>query len=151
MFKLAAIPMIAGMLLAASAARMPGGQGGMNPGMLLNPKVSEELGLTSDQQTKIKKIQDDHQEKVLDTKQKIERLDLELKKLFEEDTPQQSKIEAKVREIGTLRTALQIERVNFYFEVRNLLTDEQIEKLGNMHPFRGSGEGPHGGQRRFSR
>ncbi|NLI98426.1 periplasmic heavy metal sensor [bacterium] len=151
MFKLAAIPMIAGMLLAASAVRMPGGQGFMNPGMLLNPKVSEELDLTRDQQAKIKKIQDDHQEKVLDTKQKIERLGLELKRLFEEDAPQQSKIEAKVREIGALRTALQIERVNLCFEVRKLLTDEQIKKLRDMHPFRGSGEGPHDGQGRFNR
>ncbi|TET22047.1 MAG: periplasmic heavy metal sensor [Candidatus Stahlbacteria bacterium] len=122
----------------------PGHFGGLRLRLLLTPQAAEELNLTADQQEKLKELCYSHQEKVLEIKQKIEREQLELKKLMDADEPNESKIKAKVREIGSLRTDLQLTQVDLYFAARNILTDEQIEKIKSLR----RGGGRHRGPRR---
>lgn len=110
----------------------PGHFGGLRLRLLLTPQAAEELNLTADQQKKLKELCYSHQEKVLEIKQKIEREQLELKKLMDADEPNESKIKAKVREIGSLRTDLQLAQVDTYFAACEILTDEQIEKIKSL-------------------
>ncbi len=134
MYKLAIIPLILAAYFAAPGSHMTGGSHGGHPGKFLSPQALKELSLTEEQQTKIKALKDTHTDKMLDIRQKIERSALELAKLMDEKDPNQTKIEGKVREIGTLRTDMQLERIDFFFQVRKLLTAAQIEKLGTMRP-----------------
>jgi Spy/CpxP family protein refolding chaperone len=150
----AALPLILAGLFGAPHGQHggPGHFGGLRLGLLLTPQAAEELDLTADQQDKLKELCYSHQEKVLETKQKIEREQLELKKLMDADDPNESKIKAKVREIGSLKTDLQLAQVDTYFAVRKILTDEQIEKMKSLrHAGRrgteGSGHGSGRGER----
>ena len=147
MFRIAAaLPLILAGLFGTPQGQHggPGHFGGLRLRLLLTPQAAEELNLTEDQQDKLKELCYSHQEKVLEIKQKIEREQLELKKLMDADEPNESKIKAKVREIGSLRTDLQLAQVDLYFAARNILTDEQIEKIKSLR----RGEGRHRGPRR---
>jgi len=135
MFRIAAaLPLILAGLFGAPQGQHggPGHFGGLRLRLLLTPQAAEELNLTEDQQDKLKELCYSHQEKVLEIKQKIEREQLELKKLMDADEPNESKIKAKVREIGSLRTDIQLTQVDLYFAARNILTDEQIEKIKSL-------------------
>lgn len=156
---LTAIPILMGVLFAnpqghvsghagGNAGCRDGGRGGMMGGMhirmLLSSQGVEELGLTEDQQDKIKDLEQTHQEQTLEMKQKIEREQLALSQLMDEDDPSQSKIKSKIREISTLRTDLQLAQVDFFFNVRGVLTDEQIEQLETLRPIGCPGVGNPG-------
>lgn len=116
--------------------------GGPGLGLMLTPEVVEQIGLTEEQESKLKDLRDAHQDQVLEIKQKIERAELELARLTEDDNPSESKITAKIREISSLRTDLQLAGVELYFAARKILTDEQIEKLKTLRPALGAGRGP---------
>lgn len=135
MFRLAAaLPLILAGLFGAPRGQHgdPGHFGGLRLGMLLTPQAVEKLNLTEDQQEKLKELSYSHQEKVLEIKQKIEREQLELRKLVDADEPGEAKIKAKIREIGSLRTDLQLAQVDTYFAAREILTDEQIQKIKSL-------------------
>lgn len=142
MLKLATIPLILAAFFAAPGSHVAARSRGVLPGMNLSPQVMEQLSLTEDQVSKIKDIKDTHMEKMLDIRQKMEKSRLELAKLVDEDAFSQSKVEARIREIGSFKTQMELERVNFLFQVRKLLTPEQIEKLGTIHPL-GRNPGGH--------
>ncbi len=152
MLKLATIPLILAGLFAAPHAGAqghhgaPGGgiMGGML-GKLLNPQAIEELELTDDQVNKLEDLQSAHEKEMLDAKQNIERARLNLKELMKDDDPSESKIKAKIREIGSLRTDMQLTQVDVFFAVRNILTDEQAEKLQSLR--HGGRAGGHDGRR----
>jgi len=149
MFRIAAaLPLILAGLFGTPQGQHggPGHFGGLRLRLLLTPQAAEELNLTEDQQDKLKELCYSHQEKVLEIKQKIEREQLELKKLMDVDEPNESKIKAKVREIGSLRTDIQLTQVDLYFAARNILTDEQIEKIKSLRRGgpRRRGGGPPG-------
>lgn len=131
MLRLATIPLFLGTVFA-----MPHGQaaGRIPFGMLRNPEAAQELGLSEDQQQKLEDLFYSHQEQALALRQKMEKLELELQKLMNADDPNENQIKAKIREIGALRTDLELERVEFFFKMRGVLTAEQIEKLKTMHP-----------------
>jgi len=137
----AALPLILAGLFGAPRGQHGGPWhfGGLRLGLLLTPQAAEELNLTADQQDKLKELSYSHQEKVLEIKQKIEREQLELKKLMDADEPNESKVKAKIREIGLLRTDLQLAQVDTYFAARKILTDEQIEKIESGLRRRGGG------------
>lgn len=116
-------------------------------GLFHSPQMAEMLNLTEDQQAKLKDLKYSHEEKVLEIRQKIEREQLALARLLEADKLDKAQIEAKIRTIGSLRTDMQLERVRVFIDVRNLLTEKQLEQLENMSmgPM-GTGPAPSEGQ-----
>lgn len=108
-------------------------------GRLLSPQAIEKLELTDEQVDKLEDLRSSLEKEALEIKQEIERAQLELKQLMREDEPSESKIKAKVREIGSLRTDLQLLHVDAFFKARSILTDEQIEKIKSL---RGTNRGP---------
>lgn len=142
MLKLATIPLILAAFFAAPGSHDPVRSRGVEQSMYLSPQAMEKLSLTDEQISKIKDLRDTHMDKMLEIRQAMEKSRLELAKLTDDNEPSQTKIETKIREIGNLKTEMELERTNFFFQVRKLLTPEQIEKLGTVHPF-GRNPGGH--------
>ena len=139
MFKLlAALPIILASLFGVPNKGPGGGMMGGMIGRLLSPQAIEVLELTDEQVDKLEDLRFSHEKEALEIKQKIEREQLELRKLMDADEPNESKIKAKIREIGSLRTDFQLAQVDTYFAARKILTDEQIEKMESLR---------HGGRR----
>lgn len=143
MLRLAAIPLLLGITFAAPHGQARGGMSGMGMhfGMFRDPETVEALGLSEDQQQKLEDLYYSHQETALNLRQKMERGQLEMQKLMDADNPNENQIKAKTREIGALRTDMQLEKVEFFFKVRGVLTAEQVEKLKTLRPRMGGAPG----------
>ena len=87
------------------------------------------LDLSEEQRDRIATIQANNQKEVVRKHADLRVKEIELGELMRADSPNRSQIEAKIREIGTVKTELQILRTNCFLEVRGQLTDEQIEQL----------------------
>lgn len=154
MLKLAAtLPILLGTLFAQPHGSEAGGHQGRGGGMierLLSPQAVEHLGLTDAQQDRIREIADEHEEKVLDLRHQIENGELELRRLREADNPSENQIKNKIRELGNLRIDMQLAQVDMHFDIREVLTAEQIELInefraghGGPRPGAEHGSGPH--------
>lgn len=145
MLKLAAaLPFLITSLLGApqrGAQHPPGMRGGLL-GRLLSPRAVEVLQLTEDQIDELEELRSSAEKQALEIKQKMERTRLELAELMREDNPSQSKIEAKVKEIGSLRTELHLFQVEVFFAAREILTSEQIDKIKTLAGPPGLKDGP---------
>jgi len=144
MFKTAAIllALVAVGSQGREARHAQGPPGGFRLEMLTSPQAAEALGLTAEQQEKLTELRYSHEEKVLDIRYKLERYQLELRKLMETDNPNESKIKTTIRQIGSLRTDLELAHADVYFEARKILTDEQIAKLKTLRPQGKGHRGP---------
>jgi len=117
-------------------------------------RMAQILDLTEQQQADIEQLREQHREKVGDTRREIQKLRLEMGLLRLEDQPDKTKMERIVRRMGELKTDIQLERLDHRFEMRKLLTPEQIEKFDRMRPMRGRdgmrcGSGCRGGRGGF--
>jgi Spy/CpxP family protein refolding chaperone len=81
-------------------------------------------GLTTDQLSKIDKLQLEHRKAVLPVRTKLEAAQLELKSLILESADLK-KIDDQINEIGKVKTEMMKLRVRHQLDIRNLLTDEQ--------------------------
>jgi len=82
-------------------------------------------GLTAEQKEQIKKIRLETQKAMLPLQSQIEVKAAELKSLLVSDNPAAGAVNAKLDEIGSLRTQVQKKRVAQELEIRKLLTPEQ--------------------------
>jgi Spy/CpxP family protein refolding chaperone len=146
MFKLlAALPLVLTLLFGIRGPH-GGPGGGMMQGIigrLLSPQAIEKLELTVEQVDKLEDLRSSHEKGVLEIRHKIERTQLELNDLMREDEPSESKIKAKISEIGSLRTDLQLAQVDTYFAALKILTPAQIEKIKSLCPAERRGPGCH--------
>ncbi|MBI4722123.1 MAG: periplasmic heavy metal sensor [Candidatus Stahlbacteria bacterium] len=99
-----------------------------DPGM---PHMEREKGrpmglpdLTTEQLTKLQRIELEHQKAILPLRAQLQTKQLELYTLIIEDTDWE-KINAKIEEIGKIHTDLQKKQVSQRVAIRKLLTDEQ--------------------------
>jgi len=81
--------------------------------------------LTNTQKEQIKKIRLELQKALLPLRSQLEVKSAELKSLLVADNPDAAKINAKLDEIGALRTQIQKKRLTQELEIRKLLTSEQ--------------------------
>ena len=114
---------------------------GDGPGILAK---AEALELTSEQIKKIKTMRLDMAKEKIRLRSELELKQLELKELLSADEPDMRRIEAKIDEMAPLRTELQKKRIEHRLAVRNVLTQEQRDKLELM---RGARTRHHKGQR----
>jgi Spy/CpxP family protein refolding chaperone len=90
---------------------------------------SDELGLTEEQQTKIKEQRFQTDKEAIELRSKIKIAELELRELLHSEDPDEGQIKNKIEEIGSLKTQLRFTLVKSQLEIRNTLTPEQLEKL----------------------
>jgi Spy/CpxP family protein refolding chaperone len=110
------------------------------------------LNLTSEQQTKMKEMHQQHYDEVAPLREKMFSLRQELRTLWSDPKANSGVIQEKTKEMNDLRNQMQEKMVEFRLEARNLLTPEQIEAMGagcGQGPGRGPGRGPGQGRGRF--
>ena len=109
----------AGILSMNFAMAQPG------PGMGGRMGPMDELNLTDQQKKQVEQIHDEAMRQGIDRRAEIAKARVDLRQLVRADKPDQSAIEKKMKEIGTLRSAAQSHRLNTWFSVNKLLNTEQ--------------------------
>lgn len=99
--------------------------------------------LNEDQQETVKAMLEEHREEMKGLRDEMDSLREELQELVMADASE-TELDAKIDEIGALRTEIMKKEVHFRVEVRNLLTDEQKSQLEELRGEMGPG-GPMGG------
>jgi Spy/CpxP family protein refolding chaperone len=141
LFAIAAIVLMAGMAVAQPHGRtLQRAEAGQ-----MRKSMFEELGLTDQQKEQIRQaLLDAHKKNIdVEAKQKLGRL--ELHELMSADTPDQSKINAKITELSKLNETRMRNRIESHLAIQKVLTPEQRTKMKALRPF-----GPlRGGFRHF--
>jgi len=106
-----------------------------------------QLNLTDEQKTKLEALQLAHDKEVRPIREKMFDKSVELRRLWLQTDPDKNKINAKQKEVRTLRDQLEDKRTTFRLEVNKVLTAEQKEKLAAYGWCRKPGFGPRGGMR----
>ncbi len=89
--------------------------------------------LTEDEIAKIKEIRYNTRKKIIELKSKIELKELELKKLLDEEQPNEKEVYSLVKEIGNLRTQIRMEQIKEILEIKKILPAEKQKIF--MHHF----------------
>jgi Spy/CpxP family protein refolding chaperone len=92
-------------------------------------EVLEQLGLTATQRTKITKLRDESERKLIRAEADTRIADLDLRQLIESDDPDRDAIEAAIETVGRLRTRMHQLRVSTWLDLRAVLTTDQRAKL----------------------
>jgi Spy/CpxP family protein refolding chaperone len=101
----------------------------LRPGIVA---MADEIGLTSEQQTKLRQSRLATKRETIELGAKLRILRLELRELLQADQPDQKAVQAKVKEIGELRTKIELARINGRLAARSVLTAEQREKIKEL-------------------
>jgi Spy/CpxP family protein refolding chaperone len=104
--------------------------------------------LTSEQQTKIQGLRQQHHDEVAPLRNKMVSLRQELRALWSDPKADSKVIQEKTKEINDLRDQMQDKRLHLRLESRNLLTPDQIQAMGAGYG-RGPGRAPGQGRGRF--
>ena len=92
-------------------------------------KFKDEIGLTTDQVSKITKMQDGYRETAIKKQADIKILELKLGSYMKESKIDRAKMEKMIRDIGKMRTDSQIEHINYLLDLKDILTAEQVKKI----------------------
>lgn len=120
---------------APTPAMAPGADMGM-PGMPM-PGMPAMPDLTNEQQDKMDVARQNHIRAMLPIQTDIQIKEMELDALWRADNLDGKKIVAKVREIGTLRSQAELERVNNMLAMYEILTPDQRK---SFRPGMGGGQ-----------
>ncbi len=94
-----------------------------------NPRVAEEIGLTDQQKQQLEKISLDSRLKMIDLRADLEKQQVILGPMLESYHPDEAQVLAQVDKVSQARAALEKERVQSMLTTRNVLTEEQWNKL----------------------
>lgn len=86
--------------------------------------------LTSEQQTKMQGLRQQHYDEVAPLRDKMFNLRQELRTLWSDPKADPKVIQSKTKEMSDLRDQMQDKMVQFRLEARNLLTPDQIQAMG---------------------
>ncbi len=130
-------------------------------GMGMLPALREELGLTEEQQSKLRSLGFDAAKSGLRAHTDLQIRRMELEELLQQDTPDKVDLDKRIKALTDAQTAMTRQRIEHRLAFRNVLTPEQRTKMRNLmaqRMERGRGmkwqeRGPEGGrkQMRFRR
>ncbi|MBU4267685.1 MAG: hypothetical protein KJ808_02395 [Acidobacteria bacterium] len=101
-------------------------------------RLKTEIGLTSQQEQKIENMMLAYEENAIRRGSDIKVLELKFASQFKGNRIDRREMEKMVREVGKMKTDLQVGHLNYLLDVRDTLTAEQIQKLEKMkEKFRG--------------
>lgn len=92
----------------------------------------DELGLTHDQASRLEALRNDFTREAIRREADIRIAELDLQALLAEERLDMARVEAKIRELGKLRTDLRVERVRTIEQGRGVLTSEQRTRLQGL-------------------
>jgi Spy/CpxP family protein refolding chaperone len=114
-------------------------------GKMMWQKMTEKLGLTADQQAKLKDLRVDMRKQNEDTWAKIKTIRDKVKNELLASNPSQPALYGYEKEINDLQGAMAEKRIEHLLKVKELLTPDQFKTLLSMKPFQGKGhEWKHG-------
>jgi Spy/CpxP family protein refolding chaperone len=102
--------------------------------MLLRMKA--EIGLTTSQVNKIEKMQLDYKEFVIKSSADVKLIGLKMKTEFNADKVNRVKVINLIKKIASLKTEMQISRINYLLDVKSILTKEQMVKIDTLRKNR---------------
>lgn len=118
-----------------SAAQPRAGMRQRAEGEQMRQPLWEQLGLTDEQKAQIRQIMLDTRKKNIDVEAKQKLARIELHELMAADTPDQSKINAKIMELSKFHETLMRNRIESHLAVQKVLTPEQHKKAKELRPF----------------
>lgn len=112
------------------------------------PRMMKALDLTEAQAEQIEAFRQDNRTELRGKHKDLMRLQHELRGLMLEDDVDESKVLGLTRKVGEMRTELQVARTAMRLKVREVLTEEQRDKMMMMkHRRGGRGKGDGAGPR----
>jgi Spy/CpxP family protein refolding chaperone len=117
-------------------------KGAMGPGMADGPKCGpmlKTLDLTAEQQKKVDAIHEKLARQMVQAGADLRIAEMDMKQLMSAETPDKAKIDAQVDKVSQLQAGMQKSRIATLFEIRGLLTPEQLKKF-SVGPLMGGGE-----------
>jgi len=97
------------------------------------------LNLTAEQKEKIANLKLSFREETLDLRTELTRKRLEIQKLLLEATPDLTRVYELVDEMAPIQAEIQKKAIEFRFKLKDLLTEEQLEKFPGLGLGRGFG------------
>lgn len=117
----------------------PGRGHGMMGEWWKNSELAQKLQLTDQQKQQLDKVFFDHRMKLIDFQADLEKQDLKLQTLLDEDTPNESQVGTQVDQELAAKSKLEREFTMMNLDLRKVLTVDQWRKLKDMHQHHGSG------------
>jgi protein CpxP len=103
---------------------------GLHEGRWWNdPSMVEKLKLTDDQRKTMDKILLEHREKLVDMRAAVEKAELEMEPLVQDDSPNEAKILAQIDKVAQARAELEKANARFLLAIRGKLSPEQWKGL----------------------
>jgi Spy/CpxP family protein refolding chaperone len=101
-------------------------------------RLKTEIGLTSPQEQKIENMMLAYEESAIRRGSDIKVLELKFASLLKGNRIDRREMEKMAREIGKMKTDLQVGHLNYLLDVRDTLIPEQVQKLEKLkEKFRG--------------
>lgn len=150
------VVLVMGIAQVASAAGWGGGMFGMRGGG--PPQLNADnwqspaafLDLTDGQSAQLKKIQQDAYNNSQDLRARLQKAMFDLRQLRWEKNPDQSKLNAAINEVNSLRSQMYDQGQKNREQMTSVLTQEQLAKIGQQGFGGGCGGfGPMSGRRGF--
>ena len=91
--------------------------------------LKDEIGLTPAQEQKIENMMLTYQENAIRRSSDIKVMELKFASLLKNNRIDRREMEKLAREMGKLKTDLQVDHLNYLLDVRDILTPEQIQKI----------------------
>jgi Spy/CpxP family protein refolding chaperone len=98
----------------------------------MNPEIAERIGLSDQQKQQLEKISLDGRLKMIDLRADLEKQHVILGPMLRAFHPDEAQVLAQVEKVSQAQAALEKERVQAMLDSRNVLTEEQWNKLKNM-------------------
>ncbi|MBM4176463.1 MAG: periplasmic heavy metal sensor [Ignavibacteria bacterium] len=98
--------------------------------------IAKELDLTKDQQAQIEKLRYSHQKAMIDYQAEIKKLSVDMKNQWKAEKVEKKNIESAMDKISQVKSQMQKVRLAHWFDIYNLLDDQQKETFKQMrHRF----------------
>ena len=94
-----------------------------------NPKIVEKLNLTDDQRKAMDQILLDHREKLIDMRAALDKAELAMEPLMQDDQPNESQILAQIDKVAQARAELEKANARFLLAIRAKLSPDQWKDL----------------------
>lgn len=118
----------------------------------------EHLNLSDEQEEQFDNIRSDFQKKNIELRAKVQTMRITLRDVFDEDKPDQGKIESVISDISKVQNEMKLNATSLWFKVNKILKPEQQElwkehremmkeRMGpnkGFGPGKGKGWGRHG-------
>ncbi len=109
-----------------------------------NPNMVEKLKLTDDQRKAMDSIMLTHREKLIDLRANLDKAELVLQPMMQEDQPNEANILGQIDKVAQARADLEKANARFLLAIRGKLTPDQWKQLQQIradHMQRGWGRG----------